>query len=73
VNPGNDVQAVIEAADAGFVCLNGNDDLLLSYARELIEDAELRASMGQSSRRLLSKTFSVRSAMKKILATCIEP
>jgi glycosyltransferase involved in cell wall biosynthesis len=73
VNPGNDVQAVIEAADAGFVCLNGNDDLLLSYARELIEDAELRASMGQSSRRLLSKTCSVRSAMKKILATCIEP
>ncbi|MDG1662065.1 MAG: glycosyltransferase family 4 protein [Pseudomonadales bacterium] len=71
VNGGNDVQSVIESAGAGFICLNGNDDLLLNYARKLIEDAELRSSMGQNSRRLLGKTFSVKSAMKKILATCI--
>ena len=71
VNSGNDVQSVIESAGAGFICLNGNDDLLLSYARELIGDAELRSSMGQNSRRLLGRTFSVRSAMRQVLTTCI--
>lgn len=68
VNPGNDLKPMLEEAQAGFCCRNGEDEILRKYASLLVEDAALRARCGKNGRRLLEQTFSVGGATRQILA-----
>ena len=68
INPGNDLKEMLEDNNAGLVCINGEDDLLASYARRLLDDENLRRQLGLNARALLESTFSVSKAAKQILA-----
>lgn len=67
VNPGNDVQQVIEDAEAGFIAINGDDDAFRDNALILLKDNERRQIMGKNARKLLHDTFSVEAAVEKIV------
>lgn len=67
INPGNDLRTVLEADQAGLVCLNGEDDQLREFAVALGSDAELRRRIGQNGRRLVERLFSVRQAAAQIV------
>jgi len=67
VNPGNDLLALIHGANAGFVYTNGDDELLANAAISLARDHKLRQEMGENSRALLLREFSVESAATNIL------
>jgi O26-antigen biosynthesis N-acetyl-L-fucosamine transferase len=68
INPGNDLKALLEAHQAGLVCINGDDCQLLDCVRLLLRDAHLRQKMGANARRLLESTFSVSTAASLILS-----
>ena len=65
VNPGNDVINVIQDAEAGFVSVNGDDDILLRNAKQLISEG-FRNQKGRSSCALLKNKFSVEAAISSI-------
>jgi glycosyltransferase involved in cell wall biosynthesis len=67
VNPGNDVIEVIEKADAGYVSVNGNDDVFLTNALKLIKNTERRNMIGKNSFILLEKSFSVKAAVDTVI------
>ena len=67
VNPGNDLLTLLNNTKAGFVFTNGEDKLLAYAARKLVSDINLRTEMGEKSRDLLLKEFSVESATNEIL------
>ena len=67
VNPDNDLQDVIEGANAGFVTVNGDDEALLANALRLLDDEVLRLSMGAKAKQLLENVFSVKAAADRIL------
>ena len=67
VNPDNDLQDVIEGANAGFVTVNGDDEALLANALRLLDDEVLRLSMGAKAKQLLEDVFSVKAAADGIL------
>ncbi|HYG97517.1 MAG TPA: glycosyltransferase family 4 protein [Terriglobales bacterium] len=69
INPGNDLQPVIERASAGLCCLDGDDRQLLEHATMLADNAEFRRRMGRNSRALLESVFSVNAAAKQILTS----
>jgi glycosyltransferase involved in cell wall biosynthesis len=68
VNQGNDLEAVIVGASAGFVSVNGDDAALLANARQLIHSPGLRMQMGHNAYQLLKDQFSVSAAVQKILS-----
>ena len=68
INPGNDLQTILEAHEAGLVCVNGDDDRFAAHARRLLADAELRNRLGRNARSLLESTFSASGAAGQILA-----
>ena len=72
VNPDNDLQDVIENAEAGLITINGDDDGLLNNALKLLHDAALRKTLGANAKHLLSDVFSVQAAANSILATVID-
>ena len=67
VNPDNDLQDLIEQANAGFVTVNGDDEALLANALRLLDDEVLRLSMGANGKQLLKDVFSVQAAATGIL------
>ena len=67
VNPGNDLSSIINCSNAGFVYTNGDDKLLADAATSLVSDHKLRQEMGENSRALLLREFSVASAVTNIL------
>ena len=67
VNPNNDLLSLVNENAAGFVYVNGEDELLMSAAIKLLEDKEKRAHLGRNARSLLMKYFSVESAATSIL------
>lgn len=67
VNTGNDVIEVIEEAEAGFVSINGEDDIFLDNARSLLKNKDHRKTIGDNSNRLLRDKFSVKAAVGAIL------
>lgn len=67
INPGNDLKAVLEEHEAGFVCLNGEDKALEVHARRLVRDLELRGRLGHNGRKLLEATFSANRAATQIV------
>lgn len=67
VNPDNDLQAVVEKADAGLITVNGDDDGFLKNALRLLHDDDYRKNMGKNAKHLLDAVFSVEAAAKQIL------
>lgn len=68
INPDNDLRQVIDDAEAGLVCLNGEDHQFTANAMRLFEDKEMRRHMGRNARQLLEQMFSVEIAADRILA-----
>jgi glycosyltransferase involved in cell wall biosynthesis len=67
VNPGNDLQNIINNASAGRVFINGQDEDLLLAAKELLHSLKEREKSGLIALQLLEKYFSVQSAFKTII------
>ncbi len=68
INPGNDLQDLLQSHEAGLVCFNGEDEVFYRQALRLTENPALRARLGQNGRRLLENTFSVSLAAGQILS-----
>ena len=66
INKGNDLRILLEQANAGLVSWNGDDELLLSNAKQLYFDSKLRLEFGIKGRTLLATHFSVKSAAKQV-------
>ncbi|MBE7411781.1 MAG: glycosyltransferase family 4 protein [Leptospiraceae bacterium] len=66
VNLGNDLKEIIEEANAGYVSISGDEDLLLSNAKQFLKSGVIKIT-GKNSKKLLEKKFSVSSAAKSIL------
>ncbi|MFD1802499.1 glycosyltransferase family 4 protein [Mixta tenebrionis] len=67
VNKGNDLQDIINQHNAGFIYVNGEDDLLYEAAVKLYSDSELRNVTGRYAYQLLCEQFSVTSAAQLIV------
>ena len=67
VNPGNDLKDVIEENSSGFISITGQDSILVKNAEELIDNKKMRIEMGDNSRLLLNKYFSIEAATSQIL------
>jgi glycosyltransferase involved in cell wall biosynthesis len=68
INPGNDLQAILQTHEAGLVCHNGEDEVFYNQALQLIKNSDLRVQMGINGRNLLENTFSVSTAASQILS-----
>ncbi len=68
INPGNDLQDVIEQGQAGLVSINGDDHVLQENARKFLGNPQFRHEVGENARALLEKTFSVQHAAGQILS-----
>lgn len=68
VNPENDIVDVIRDADAGYISINGEDNILLENAMKLLND-KVRKKKGESSYALLKNKFSVEAAIESILSS----
>ncbi|MCF6201712.1 MAG: glycosyltransferase family 4 protein [Hydrogenimonas sp.] len=66
INPGNDLKETIEEAKAGFISINGDDDLFFENCVKLL-DEKIRDEIGKNSFKLLEKSFYVKSAAYKII------
>lgn len=72
VNPGNDLQVIINQANAGIVTNSGNEQELLEAADKLIFSEELQIKQGLNGRKLLEEKFSIKNAYDQIMSTLIE-
>ncbi|TRZ89622.1 MAG: glycosyltransferase WbuB [Methanosarcinales archaeon] len=68
INPGNDLQDILQAHDAGLVSHNGDDETFYNHAMQLIRNPGLREQMGRNGRVLLETTFSATGAASQILS-----
>lgn len=71
VNDGNDLQTIITEYQAGFVTVNGEDDLLYQNALTLLEDASVRKQAGMNAAHLLQEKFTVNAAADEVLSILI--
>lgn len=67
VNPGNDLQSLLETQEAGLASQNGDNAQLRAHTLQLANDPELRRRLGQNGRKLLESTFSVEQAARQIV------
>ena len=67
VNPNNDLKDVIESANAGYISITGQDELLYENAVKLL-DEKTRINMGENANNLLDRLFTVKSIAKQILS-----
>ncbi len=67
INTGNDLQDVIETAEAGLISINGNDEVFLANAMKLLNNESFRHQTGKQAKQLLEASFSVEAAAKQIL------
>ena len=68
VNRGNDLIDVLNEADAGIACVNGDDVFLRDSALLLAAEPTTRRRMGRNARVLCEAKFSVQSVASQILA-----
>jgi len=73
INPGNDLQQVLEGHEAGLINETGDDDRFCEQLLRLAEDAELRRRLGGRGLKLLEEMFSPRRAARQILAHAAPP
>lgn len=67
VNPNNDLKDVVESANAGYISITGEDEILYENAVKLL-DNNTRITIGKNANNLLDKLFSVKSIAKQILS-----
>jgi O26-antigen biosynthesis N-acetyl-L-fucosamine transferase len=67
VNPGSDLIEMLESRNAGLVTINPDDAKLADCARKLVNDTELRRTIGANCRGMLDELFSVEKAAGQIL------
>ena len=67
INAGNDLKEIVEDANAGYVSINGEDEVLLENALLLLDD-EKRREIGANAKKLLESTFSVEAAARQIVS-----
>ena len=67
VNPNNDLKDVIESANAGYISITGQDELLYENALMLL-DEKTRIDIGENANNLLDRLFTVKSIAKQILS-----
>ena len=72
VNPDNDLIDIITDSNAGFVFVNGQDEAFFEAAKNLAQNENSRKLVGQNSRELLVRQFSVESAAGSIIK-CLAP
>jgi glycosyltransferase involved in cell wall biosynthesis len=70
VNPDNDLKDVVEKFKAGFISVNGEDELLYENAIKLL-DNKIRSNIGNNAKELLVSKFSVEAATSKIIASVV--
>ncbi len=68
VNAGNDLLPLMNEAGAGYVYVNGEDDLLAEAALKLLDSESQRVSLGACANSLLVDKFSVESAVMGIMS-----
>jgi glycosyltransferase involved in cell wall biosynthesis len=68
INPGNDLQDLLQTHEAALVCHNGEDEVLYNQALQLINNPALRVQLGINGRNLLENKFSVSTAASQILS-----
>lgn len=66
INPNNDLKEVIENENAGFISVNGEDDIFYNNAVKFL-DKDFTVQIGDNANSLLKKSFSVKAAINKIL------
>ena len=59
VNQDNDLMEIIHEYEAGYISINGNDELFFDNAVKLYNSSELRLKMGLGGNNLLHKQFDV--------------
>ncbi|MEQ4788408.1 glycosyltransferase family 4 protein [Morganella morganii] len=67
VNNNNDLMPLINTVKAGYVHVNGEDDLLLQSAIKLYESKELRLQLGNNGLTLLKDEFDVATIATSII------
>ncbi|WP_404408603.1 glycosyltransferase family 4 protein [Pseudidiomarina marina] len=73
VNKGNDLISVVDANKAGYISINGNDEILYSNAITLLSSLDERTKLGENGYKLLTKEFSVEAAAQQILVKLLMP
>jgi glycosyltransferase involved in cell wall biosynthesis len=68
VNPGNDLEKILEMHQAGFCFQNGEDEQFRQGALVLASSATLRQTLGKNGSSLLSTHFSAARTVEQILA-----
>ncbi len=75
VNQDNDLINLIQENNAGFISVNGDDEVFFNNAVKLYESPELRKKMGLAGMALMSEEFSVSKIASKVtdsLSECNE-
>ena len=67
VNPNNDLKDVVESANAGYISITGEDEILYENAVKLLDNTN-RITIGKNANNLLDKLFSVKSIAKQVLS-----
>ncbi|MEG9361341.1 glycosyltransferase family 4 protein [Vibrio cholerae] len=67
VNDGNDLQEIVNHNGAGYISINGQDDLLFENALNLYQNPQLRNELGTNAYKLLENEFSVAASAENIL------
>ncbi len=66
INPGNDLKNIVDEYEAGYISVNGEDNIFLDNAVKLLDESE-RIRVGSNANKLLYSKFSVRFATRQIL------
>jgi O26-antigen biosynthesis N-acetyl-L-fucosamine transferase len=66
INPDNDLKDVVEEYNAGYVTVNGEDELFLNNAIKLLDENH-RKNIGNNANDLLKDKFSVEFSVQQIL------
>ena len=67
INPGNDVQTIIQGYEAGLVTVNGDDKGFLRNALLLLNDEPYRKKLGRNGKKLLKNVFSVEKVGEQLV------
>ena len=72
LNPGNGLAQLLQEADAGIACENGDDDGLNAAALLLLGNPDLRKRMSANAKLLGETKFSARTATRQILSHILQ-
>ena len=68
INPGNDLEALINDEGIGYAVVGDDQEELARSAEALLEDEELRGRMGEKGQSLVRRVFSPEQVVRQIVA-----